>query len=139
MSLHHSIARCRRGAAAVEFAIVAPIFILTLMTLIAFALYLSAAHAVQQIAADAARAAVAGLTETERSELASRYIDLAASDYPLIDGQSLTVHVGDGDVPGQFTVSLAYDANGLPLWNLFTYALPGRTIERYATIRIGGT
>lgn len=130
--------RCRDGAAAIEFALVAPIFILTLLTMIAFALYLAAAHAVQQLAADSARVAVAGLDAAERGELAEAYIEDAATRYALIDPAALSVSVADDSTVGRFTVSLSYDAAGLPIWNLFTYALPDRTIERYATIRIGG-
>ena len=44
------------GTAVVEFAIIAPVFILVLFLMIGFGIYLSAAHSVQQLAADAARA-----------------------------------------------------------------------------------
>lgn len=133
-----SLFSCRRGASAIEFAIVAPVFLLTLMTLIAFAIYLATAHAVQQIAADSARIAVAGLSEMERTELARAYIRSASLDYPFIDPDALDVAVRDAVEPGQFTVHLAYDAGDLPIWSLFTYALPDRQIERFSTIRIGG-
>jgi Flp pilus assembly protein TadG len=59
--------RCRKGGAAIEFAIVAPLFILTLLTLVAYAIYLNTAHAVQQIAADSARIAVAAMCPPLRS------------------------------------------------------------------------
>lgn len=138
MSSICSLSSCRRGASAIEFAIVAPVFILVLITLIAFAIYLATAHAVQQIAADSARIAVAGLSEVERTELARTYIRSASLDYPFIDPDELDVTVRDAAEPGQFTVHLTYDAGDLPIWNLFTYALPDRQIERFSTIRIGG-
>lgn len=132
------ISACRKGASAVEFAIVAPVFILVLLTLLAFGIYLGTAHAVQQIAADSARAAVAGLNESERMTLAHRHIETVTLDYPFIDPEALEVSVRDDDEPGQFTVRLSYDAKSLPIWNLFTYALPAQTIRRFSTIRIGG-
>ena len=138
MTPAHRIGCCHRGGAAIEFAIVAPLFILTLLTLAAYGIYLSTAHAVQQIAADSARIAVAGLSENERRALARDYIGSAALDYPFIDAAKLEVAVGDDAEPGQFTVRLAYDSAGLPIWNLFTFTMPDTRIERYSTIRIGG-
>ncbi len=53
--------RNKSGTAAVEFAILAPVFLLILMGMIAFGLYLGVANAVQQLAADATRTALAGI------------------------------------------------------------------------------
>jgi Flp pilus assembly protein TadG len=38
----------------------------------------------------------------------------------------------------QFTVTVEYDATELPIWSLYSYALPEKTIKRFSTIRIGG-
>ncbi len=130
--------QCRRGTSAIEFAIVAPLFILILLTLCAFGIYLGTAHAVQQIAADTARVAVAGLSAEERIALAEAHITETVFDYPFIEPDGLVVEVGDDPAPGQFTVRLAYDASDLPIWNLMTFAMPSQEIERFATIRIGG-
>lgn len=129
-----------KGAAAVEFAIVAPVFILLLLTLFGFGVYLSAASSVQQIAADAARAAVAGLNPSERVSLARDYISRSTLDYYLLEPSRLTVSVSD-DISNarQFTVRVEYDAAGLPIWGLYSFALPDRKIKRFSTIRIGGT
>jgi Flp pilus assembly protein TadG len=132
------IRRCRAGTSAIEFAIVAPLFILILLSLCAFGIYLGTAHAVQQIAADTARVAVAGLNASERSALAEAHITEIVFDYPFIEPENLMIEVGDDVAPGQFTVRLAYDAGHLPIWNLMTFAMPDQEIERYATIRIGG-
>jgi Flp pilus assembly protein TadG len=44
--------------------------------------------------------------------------------------------VADGS---QFVVSISYDARNLPIWNLFPgIAMPGTTIKRQSTIRVGG-
>ncbi|QCI98152.1 TadE/TadG family type IV pilus assembly protein [Agrobacterium larrymoorei] len=131
--------RNRSGSSAVEFAIVAPVFILVLLTMIAYGIYLMAAYAVQQVAADAARTAIAGLNTTERETLAKDYVNKSALDYVFLDKRRVNVSVGtDPTNNNQFTVTVEYDATDLPIWSLYTYALPEKTIRRFSTIRIGG-
>jgi Flp pilus assembly protein TadG len=129
---------CRGGTSAVEFAVIAPVFILMLLTLCAYGIYLGTAHSIQQIAADAARIAVAGLDAGERASLAGSYIDQATLAYPFIEKAHLQVAVQDDALPGQFTVRLSYDAARLPIWNLVTFPLPSTEISRFSTIRVGG-
>ncbi|MBP1857065.1 TadE/TadG family type IV pilus assembly protein [Rhizobium herbae] len=139
MSLMTRIRKNVEGAAALEFAIVAPLFFMTIFTMIGYGIYLSASYAIQQIAADAARTAVAGLSETERKSLANTFIQSSTLSYAFIDKKKLTIDVAD-DVSNlnQFTVTIAYDSSELPIWNLFSFALPDEEIKRYATIRLGG-
>ena len=139
MAHTYTLLKDRRGTSAIEFAIVAPIFILVLTTIAAYAIYFGAALSVEQIAADAARYSVAGLTATERSTLAKQYIETATLKNPLLDRDDLKVDVAtDPAAPQQFTVSLSYDAKALPIWDLFSFPLPAKDIRRFATIRIGG-
>lgn len=134
-----SLSRNREGTSALEFAIIAPLFFLALFTLIAYGIYLSVSHSVQQIAADAARTAVAGLNATERISLVNRYLDASRIDHSFIDRRKMTVTVADDPGnPEQFTVTISYDSSDLPIWKLFTFALPQEKIERYATVRVGG-
>ena len=129
----------RKGAAAVEFAIVAPVFILLLLTLVAYGIYLSAAQSVQQIAADAARASLAGLSEVERTELARDFIHRSTLDYYMLDPKRLTIIlVEDHQNAEQFTVKLEYDGSNLPIWGLYAFAMPDKKIVRFSTIRVGG-
>ncbi|KSV79718.1 TadE/TadG family type IV pilus assembly protein [Ensifer adhaerens] len=129
----------RDGAAAIEFAIIAPLFFMCVLTLIAYGVYLSAAHSIQQIAADAARTAIAGLSQTERERLATDYIRRTTMDQAFIKSSRMTVTVrDDANNANQFTVRIKYDAGDLPIFNLFTFAMPSEQIERFATIRIGG-
>lgn len=132
--------RDRRATSAIEFAIVSPIFLLLLFGMVAFGIHFGASHSVQQIAADAARASVAGLDETEREAIVTRYVDEHAGGYPLIDPTKLTISAADdGAADGAFTVSLSYDARGLPIWNLLAgLPLPGKTIVKQSVIRMGG-
>ncbi|KJF66571.1 MULTISPECIES: TadE/TadG family type IV pilus assembly protein [Rhizobium] len=131
--------RDRSGSSAVEFAIVAPIFFLVLLTMIAYGIYLMAAYSVQQIAADAARTAVAGLNTTERQQLARDFITKSDLSYAFMDKTRFTVDVAtDPANANQFTVKVEYDASDLPIWSLYSYTLPDTVIRRFSTIRIGG-
>jgi Flp pilus assembly protein TadG len=114
--------------------------LLMLTGMLAYGIYFAAAHAMQQLAADAARTAIAGLTETERNTLVTGYLDRNAGAYLLIDPSRLDVAVSDSaDDPNQYTVRLTYDATGLPIWNLYPpLPLPGTEMVYGATIRRGG-
>ena len=133
------LSRDRAGTSALEFAIIAPLFFLALFTLIAYGVYLSVTHSVQQIAADAARTAVAGLNPGERVTLVNRYLDASRFDYSFLNRRNMKVLVSDDpNNPDQFTVTISYDSSDLPIWKLFTFALPQEKIERYSTVRVGG-
>lgn len=134
------LASSTTGTAAVEFAIIAPLFIFLMLGMIAYGIYFGAAHSVQQIAADAARTAIAGLNESERQTLAQHFIDTNADGYVFIDAEKLAVAVNDNpDDAQQFVVSVQYEADNLPIWQFLTrLPLPGKTISRTSTIRIGG-
>ncbi|HWJ89286.1 MAG TPA: TadE/TadG family type IV pilus assembly protein [Pelagibacterium sp.] len=135
------LARDCRGASAVEFALVTPVFLLLVFGALAYGIYFGAAHSVQQLAADAARAAVAGLNVTERATLAVSFIDANGGAYVLIDPTRLELDAGpSGTDPDQFTVALSYDASTLPIWNLYPpIPLPNSKIITFtSTIRNGG-
>jgi len=139
MKLARRICEARDGASAVEFAIIAPIFIMTLVTFVAFGIYLATANAVQQIASDAARTAIAGLDAAERTKLANNFIAASTLDYFMLEPSKLAVTVSDDPKNvDQFTVYIDYDATNLPIWSLYSFAMPTNHIKRFATIRIGG-
>ncbi|PZU83343.1 MAG: hypothetical protein DI528_17235 [Shinella sp.] len=139
MRRRQSLLTDRRGAAAIEFAILAPVFFMVVFSMIGYGIYLSASHAVQQLTADAARTAIAGLTSTERKQLAEKYVRATTPEYAFLDEKAMTVAVQDDPKnPDQFTVSISYDASGLPIWQLYSFAMPGKAIRRFATIRVGG-
>jgi hypothetical protein len=132
--------RASDGGAAVEFAILAPVYLMMLAGMLAYGLYFGAAHSLQQLAADAARVAIAGLDWHERNYLVGRYLDLHAGEYMLIDRNFLSYEIGDdpNDVT-QYRVLLRYDAVQLPIWNLYPpLPKPSRFLVHSATIREGG-
>ncbi|QKC97750.1 TadE/TadG family type IV pilus assembly protein [Mesorhizobium sp. NZP2298] len=128
------------GTSAVEFALLSPLFILLLLGMVAYGIYFGAANSIQQIAADAARTAIAGLNQTERQTLVASFLTNNAGGYPFVDASKLTYQANDSVADGsQFVVSISYDARNLPIWNLFPgIAMPGTTIKRQSTIRVGG-
>ncbi|HVW91497.1 MAG TPA: TadE/TadG family type IV pilus assembly protein [Devosia sp.] len=129
-----------QGAAALEFAILAPVFILMAGGILAYGIYFGAAHSLQQLAADAARTSIAGLSAGERDRLVKDYLDANAGGYVLIDPQALSYKLGGrpGDAD-EYVVTLSYDASSLPIWNLYPpLPLPSRTIRYSSAIRIGG-
>lgn len=63
--------RCTRGMAALEFVFLAPALLLLVFGTIVYSIYFSALIGVRQAAAEGARAAVAGLSSTERASLAT--------------------------------------------------------------------
>jgi len=130
----------RDGVAAVEFAIVFPVFLLMMLGILAYGLYFAAAHSLAQLASDAARASVAGLSDDERAAIVRDHVRSAASGYAFI--QPASVEVETGSVPGtarQFRIVLRYDASDLPIWQMDPLLpLPARTIERRIVVVKGG-
>lgn len=128
------------GNAAVEFALLAPVFLALILGTLVYGLYFGVAHSVQQLASEAARASVPGLTEQERSALARQFVTRALASYGLLKPDALRVATGfDAADPNLFKVTLTYDASSLGL-NLFQAILPLPTnqLARSATIRRGG-
>lgn len=125
----------RLGSAAVEFAIVGPIFILMLVAMVVYGGWFWVAQSVQTTASEAARAAVAGLDEPERRALA---LAVAADSHGAgLDPVKLTMDVATVD--GVLRVRAAYDVSDHPVMMLKgLLPSPPETIERYAVVRAGG-
>jgi Flp pilus assembly protein TadG len=130
----------RDGAIAVEFAMIAPVFLMILFGIIMYGSYLSVVHGVGQLAAEAARSSVAGLSESERSTLANSYITGNVNSYPLIDPAHLTINAAtSGSDANVFVVTVNYDASGMFIYSLPTFVpAPSSTIVRSAAIPRGG-
>lgn len=133
-------AACRKGTAAVEFALLSPLYILVLMGLIAYGIYIAAAHSVQQIAADAARIAVGGMSDLERRDLVTTFVSEHSDGYAFVKAEKLSVSVSETAAGSEyFVVTISYDAADLPIWQLVTnLPLPSTAIIRRSVVRIGG-
>ena len=132
--------RDRSGVAAIEFAIVGPLFFMVLLGVLIFAIYFGTVHSVQQLAAEAARATVQGLTDTERAQLAQTQVSSAVGSYPLIDPNYLTVSAAASPSDANlFNVSISYDASRSIVFAFEgLIPMPPRTIARSAVVRRGG-
>lgn len=133
---HHGRSR-RRGVAAVELALVMPIFLLMVAGMIVWGGWLWIAHGVQSLAAEGARAALAGLDPDERTALARAYVDAEAQALVGLPPDRAVVRV-DTDATA-IRVSVRYDVSGHPVLLLARLVpAPPSLIERSAAVRTGG-
>ena len=103
---------CRRGSSAVEFALVAPVLFLLFAGIAVFGICLGAAHNLRQIAAEAARASVAGVTDAERANLAQTMVNRSLSAGAMFRPGSIVVQVGpDPSDATVYTVTVTLDAS----------------------------
>jgi Flp pilus assembly protein TadG len=128
--------RDRRGVAAIEFAIVAPLLIMMMFGMIMYGSWFWMAHSVQSMASEGARAAIAGLDPAEREQLARAFVGLQVGDLGL-DGAKAAVEVES--TPTVIRVDIAYDASDHPLMALSgLIPSPPKVIRRTAVVRLGG-
>jgi Flp pilus assembly protein TadG len=129
-----------RGSSAVEFALISPVLILIFAGIIGYGYVFSVYHGVQQIASEAARAAVAGLDRAERSRIARDFVSAHGSSYAFIDPARLSVDTREGSgSPDTFEVRIAYDMSGSVIEQIgHLVALPQPQISRSAVIQRGG-
>lgn len=132
-------ARNQSGATAVEFAILLPVFLTLVFGIVVFGSYLTMVHGVQQLAAEAARMSIAGLTDGERGSLALGYVTSSATSYPLLDATKLNVVAAPSSSdPNAYVVTVRYDASSSFIFALpFVPPLPS-LIARSAVIPNGG-
>jgi Flp pilus assembly protein TadG len=128
------------GTGAVEFALVIPLFLAIVFGIVVFGSYLAMVHGVQQLAAEAARSSIAGLSESERSSLASSYVIGNVGSYPLIDASHISVNAATSPSDANvFVVTVNYDASGMFVYSLPTFVpAPPTQIVRSAAIPRGG-
>lgn len=129
------------GTAAIEFALILPIFLVLLLGILAYGIYFAAANSTAQLAADAARASVAGVSDTERASLAQANVASKVGSYSvLIDASKITVVAAPlASDPNQFRVAVSYNAANLPIWSFTPFLpLPSKIIEQSAVIARGG-
>ncbi|KRE08954.1 hypothetical protein ASE61_05280 [Bosea sp. Root670] len=132
--------RNQHATTAIEFAFIAPILLLLLVGIMGYGYVFGIYHSIQQIAAEAARSSVSGLSDTERSQIARDFITAHAGAYAFIDPAKLRVRTGQtGPQMQSFEVSVAYDMSGSIYDDLSRLvSLPQPVIERRAIVQRGG-
>lgn len=126
----------REGSAAVEFALVAPVFIALLMGVAVYGGWFWLANSAQSLATEAARAAIGGLDTPERVALAGEFT--AANTAGLgFDPRTVSTAVEATDT--QINVTISVDIRTHPLMALRGFLpAPPVTITRTAVVRTGG-
>jgi Flp pilus assembly protein TadG len=122
----------------VEFAIVSPVLFLVILGILAFGYVIGIQHGVQQLASEAARASVGGLSNAERAQIARAFIDQNLGAYPLLRPARLSVEAAPGASASSFAVSLTYDLSDLPFYRWNIAVLPGPIVQRRAVVLRGG-
>lgn len=128
------------GVAAIEFAAVGPVFVLILVGIIGYGVAFGIQLSVQQLVASAARASIPGLSDEERTMLATQYVEANAGSYPLLDPGRLSVSVSPHDqATRSFSVQVTYDATNSAIYSLDgVLPLPGPQFRNSAAIQRGG-
>lgn len=130
--LIRSFLSCRRGSAAVEFAILAPVLLALVAAGVFYSRWFSVASQTQNLASDGARAAVAGLDDTERNTIVTNLMTGAIVRVPLEKGSTRTWRAWrDGDL---YAVSVT---TTLPDYDLSkVIPMPDRNVTRDAVVVI---
>ncbi len=125
-----------RGSAAIEFALAGPLFVVLLMGLVVYGGWFWMAQGVQHLAAEGARAAVAGLDVGERDRLARAAVIDGAHGATILHPERLSVAVIDD--AREIRVTVTYDAAREPILAMAGLVpSPPTTIRRSAAVRVG--
>ena len=110
-----------QGTAAVEFAIIAPVFLVVLFGIIVYGIYFATWIAITEAASEGARASVAGISTSERVSLATAQVDNFFGYYsPLLSLSHATIlaQQAPGTAGGAFQVAVTYDFSSYGLSSL---------------------
>lgn len=128
----------RPGSAAVEFALVGPVLVVMLLSMVVYGNWLWMAQSVQSLATEAARASIAGLDEGERIDLVAQFIAEQSDADVALSKDDLSFAVDSDDSVTRVTVS--YNNIHNPIMKLaIIIPAPPAIIERTAVVRNGGT
>jgi Flp pilus assembly protein TadG len=129
--------RNRKGTAAIEFAFIAPALLAFVMGTVSYGGYFWMASSLQQLANDSARAAIAGLTDSERQSLAQSTFNSEILNYNMLSPSLATVNYqGSGE---SYAISISYNAANTPFWAASGFLpMPSTTIVRTAAVKLGG-
>lgn len=132
--------KCRDGASAVEFAIVAPVLLLILFGIIIFGIVIILHSNLQQLAGEAARASVPGLSQQERVAFARNYVSKNINAYPFIESKLLKVSTKQlSGKNSAFRVTVSYNLANSRVGSITKLLLKSeKRIERSAVVLLGG-
>ncbi len=135
MRIKH-LSRHEGGTAVIELALVLPLMSMLMASILSYGVFFWRAHALQEAASSATRAALAGVTIGERS----RYLnDALDQELPQLSGlRSAEVSRSIVDTGTTLTLDLSYDGSRDMLMGAGLVPLPQSVIRRRAVIRLAG-
>jgi Flp pilus assembly protein TadG len=123
------------GASAIEFALVVPIFLTLVFGIVVYGFYFATLNAVNHIAYEAARASVTGLTDAERTSLATARATALMGTYgALLDPAAMTIQAAP-DGTGVFAVTVTNQFTALGLGTISAF-LPMPPSTQTATVQM---
>lgn len=130
---------CQKGIAALEFALIAPALLMLVFAIIIYSFWFSALLGVRHAAAEGARAAMAGLSSSERATLARTRAQAVIDGYgELLRSGAPPVIQAEPDGIGQFKVQVRYDMSGSPLIHYASLIpLPSTTLRATVIVTNG--
>jgi len=133
------LASCSRGMAALEFVFLAPALLMLVFGIIVYSLYFTVVLGVRQAASEGARAAVAGLSPTERAQLAQARATQVLTNYgSLVNGSSPSI-VAAPDGTGVFRVTVSYDLSASAIMRYGNFVpLPTSDVRATVIVTNGG-
>ncbi len=126
-----------RGVAALEFAILAPVFLLLVFAIIIYGAYFATTIAVVGAASEGARATVAGLDAAERQSLGTAAVNGVIQSWaPFLDVALATVVIApSGSDPAILEIQVTYDLSAV-IGGGFVGFLPLPDSDIVATVQI---
>ncbi|WP_097093366.1 TadE/TadG family type IV pilus assembly protein [Novosphingobium sp. Chol11] len=130
---------CQKGIAALEFALVTPALLMLIFAVIIYSFWFSALLGVRHAAAEGARAAMAGLSSSERADLARSRAQAVINGYGALLGSGGAPDIqAQPDGVGQFKVQVRYDMSRSPLIRYASFIpLPSTTLGATVIITNG--
>lgn len=131
--------RCEKGMAALEFILIAPALFALIFIIVLYSFYFAAVMGVRQAAAEGARAAVAGISISQREELAKNRADAVINAYgPLLAaGEGAKVEATTGDSVETFKVKVTYNISESALYDYSFLPMPPSPISATTTVTNG--
>lgn len=129
----------RRGAAALEMALVAPVLLLLLCGTAGLGLFITYVHEVQELASNASRAALGGLTAADRDSIVQSYVAAAVANSALLPAGDVTCTTATGGNPASsYVVTITFSLQHTPVPVLAAFlGLGFTTVTRSSTIMLG--
>lgn len=123
-----------RGAALVEAAFALPIVIVLMMAVVSYSYWMLISQSLQQVANDAARASLAGLSRTEREALARTSVSSSIVQSTGLAAEKVATAVSED--AGYFRIVVSYDGSDNAILTGTIVPLPSTTISRDAAIAV---